>query len=49
MKKTLADIDLATLRGRTVLVRTDLNVHLESGRVTDDQRIQASLPTLATS
>jgi len=46
MKKTLADLDLATLRGRTVLVRTDLNVQLEAGRVTDDQRIQASLPTL---
>ncbi len=46
LKKTLADIDRATLRGRTVLVRADLNVRTESGRVLDVQRIEASLPTL---
>ena len=46
LKKTLADIDASTLRGRTVLVRTDLNVRTESGRVLDAQRIEASLPTL---
>jgi len=48
LKKTLADIDRATLRGRTVLVRTDLNVRIESGRVLDVQRIEASMPTLTT-
>jgi len=46
LKKTLSDIDPATVRGRTVLVRTDLNVRTESGRVVDAQRIEASLPTL---
>jgi len=39
--------DLGPLRGRRVLVRSDLNVPLDGARITDDGRIRASAPTLA--
>ncbi|MEM5519403.1 phosphoglycerate kinase [Sulfitobacter sp. AS59] len=41
--KTLDDMDL---RGKRVLVRVDINVPVENGRVTDDTRIQRIVPTV---
>ncbi len=45
MVRTLDDI--GDVRGRRVLVRSDLNVPMEDGRVTETSRLAATVPTLA--
>ncbi|MGH9328898.1 MAG: phosphoglycerate kinase, partial [Vicinamibacterales bacterium] len=43
MKKTIRDLDL---KGRRAFIRVDFNVPIEGGRITDETRITASLPTV---
>jgi len=44
---TLRTLDsLGSLAGKRVIVRCDLNVPLKDGKITDDGRVRASIPTL---
>ncbi|HEX4015686.1 MAG TPA: phosphoglycerate kinase [Frankiaceae bacterium] len=44
--QSLADLLAAGVRGKVVIVRSDLNVPLDGSRVTDEGRVRASLPTI---